>query len=178
MQNLELAYLAVAYGMTAIMMYTSRHTTFPTVSHIALGKRLNRHVFFWGLLLSALLFAALMYTWAIPYFELGKFTQALVLLLIVSQILTGYYPVDSGKYRRAHLIFALTLGLCMLGLVINLAITPAIDSAVRCMNGVLAVAMIAILVHGKYTSATSLMKHEQIFFGLWHLAILVTVYLG
>jgi hypothetical protein len=178
MQNLELAYLAVAYGMTAVMFYTSRHNTFRTVSHIALSRRLNRYVFFWGLLLSAVLFAVLMYGWAIPHFRLNSTAKVIVGLLVASQILTGYFPVDSGKFKKAHLTFGLVLGLCMFALVGSFAAASTVSHDARVLDGMLAIAMIATLIHGKFSPKRTLVKHEQIFFGIWHLAILLTVYAG
>lgn len=178
MQHVELAYLAVAYGMAGIMFLTTRYKTFPTFSHIALDSKLTRRVFFWGLTLSGLLFAVLMYGWVIPHFELGIFIKILVGVLIVCQILTGYFPVKGMKFDHPHAFFGSALAICMFILIVLLASTPTIHDTARWINGLLAgfIAVLALIsthvVNGEYV------LHEKLFFGCWHVAILATVYLG
>ncbi len=176
MKNIELAYLAVAYGMAGIIFYASRHHSYPTVSHIATHRKLTQHVFFWGLLVSGVLFVYLMYGWLIPHLSLGPGVKALVIALVLCQILTGLFPIESKKYRKAHLISGLGLGLCMLSLVTVLALEQSAHHGVRLIDGLLALGMVALLANAWRLSRDSYLLHEKIFFGFWHMAIFITVY--
>lgn len=178
MKNLEIAYLAVAYGMAGIMFYSTRHVTFPTVSHIALSRRLTRLTFFWGLFVAALFFVALMYGWVIPHYSLGVYTKILVAILAVAQILTGLFPVNEKGFGGAHNFFASLLGLCMFALLIVFTCTETISVWTRSVDGLLAAGMIVLLATSFKITRGEYMRHEKIFFAMWHTAVFVTVYFG
>lgn len=178
MKNLELAYLAVAYGMAGIMFYSTRHTTFPTVSHIALERKLTRQVFFWGLTISAILFAVLAYGWLIPHFELGQGIKVLIGVLIVCQILTGFFPVNEKRFGGAHTVFASCLGFCMFVLVVALSAIDTISCSARIVDALLAFGMVVLLTTSIHVPRGEYLLHEKIFFALWHTAIFITVYFG
>lgn len=178
MRNLELLYLVVAYGMASIMFYATRHKTFPTVSHIALDRRLTRSVFFWGLAVSAIIFGIMMFAWAVPNYHLGVPAQALIGFIIASQILTGLFPINDKGFRGAHTIFASSLGLGMFCLILMLANTATLSGFVRSVNWLLAGGMVVLLVTSVKVPRGEYLLHEKIFFAFWHLAIFVTVYFG
>ena len=179
MKNLELLYLFVAYGMAGIMIYSTRDASFPTVSHIALNRKLTRQVFFWGLTISAIIFAVLMYGWAIPHFGLGLRIQILVGVLVVSQILTGLFPVNNKKkFGGVHALFALCLGLCMFILITAFASTESINNFVRIFNALIAVAMVILLATSIRVPRGQYLLHEKIFFAFWHVALFATIYFG
>ena len=180
MKHFQLAYLATAITMIAVMVYSARHTNVPTFSHIALHSKLARYTFFWGLFLSAVFFAVLMYGWFIPHFSLGPYVEALVLVIVVSQVLTGIFPVDSKRLINKHLLFASILSLSMLTFMICLVFTPAVNDVVRVFNGLVicAVLIAASTLRLPRSNPKQLLYHEYIFFGLWHVAILVTTYFG
>jgi hypothetical protein len=176
--NVELAYLAVAYGMAGIMLYVTRYNKFPTLSHIATDNKLTRYVFFWGLLIAGALFAVLMYGWAIPYFSLGIGIKILVGMLLLCQVLTGFFPIEGSKFRHAHIIFASGLTICMFALLATLALTNDINYIIRLANGLFALSMIALVTTARHVQNGEYLFHEKIFFGLWHAAIFITVYFG
>lgn len=178
MQNIELAYLAVAYGMAGIMFYATRHKTYSTVSHIALDRKLTRWVFFWGLAISALLFALLMYIWAIPRFNLGFTVQILVGLIVACQVCTGFFPIDKNRLKGAHTIFATCLGVSMFLLVITLAFSATLSPLARTIDGLLAVDMVALLATSIHVPRGEYLIHEKIFFAFWHIAIFCSIYFG
>jgi hypothetical protein len=178
MKNLELVYLAVAYGMAGIMFYSTRHTTFPTVSHIALDHRLTRQVFFWGLTLAAILFAMLMYGWAIPHFSFGLGIKILVGILAICQILTGFFPVNEKRFGGAHTIFATSLGLCMFILIIALSASAALHPLARITDGGLAIGMVVLLATSVHVPRGEYLFHEKVFFAFWHIALFASIYLG
>ncbi len=178
MKNLELAYLAVAYGMAGIMFYASQHASLPTLSHIAVSQKLTRQVFFWGLTTSGLLFAILMYGWAIPHFSLGVGVKVLVGLLVACQVLTGLFPIEDKRLHRMHLIFGSGLGLCMFILLIVLALSPTIHQVARLADGLLALCMVALFTTARWVKNGNYLRYEKLFFGFWHLAIFTIVYVG
>lgn len=178
MQHVELAYLAVAYGMAGIMFYATRYKTFPTFSHIALDSRLTRQVFLWGLTLAGLLFAVLMYGWAIPHFELGLTIEVLVGILVFCQLLTGFFLVKDMQFNHPHAIFGTALAICMFILIVLLAFAPTVHDTAQLINGILAAGMIVLALAAKRVDSGEYLLHEKLFFGLWHAAIFSTVYLG
>jgi hypothetical protein len=178
MQNIELAYLAVAYGMAGIMFYTTKHKTFSTVSHIALDRKLTRQVFFWGLAISAFLFALLMYAWAIPHFRLGLIVQILVGFIVACQICTGFFPINEKGFRGTHTIFASCLGVGMFLLVVTLSVSESLSFIARAINGLLAIGMVVLLASSIRVPRGEYLFHEKIFFAFWHLAIFCSVYFG
>jgi hypothetical protein len=178
MQNIELAYLAVAYGMAGIMFYATRHKTFSTVSHIALDQKLTRRVFFWGLVISALLFALLMYKWAIPHFSLGLIVQVLVGFILICQVCTGFFPINEKGLKGAHTIFASSLGIGMFLLVVTLAFSIILSPLARAINGLLALGMVMLLFTSIRVPRGEYLLHEKVFFAFWHLAIFCSIYFG
>lgn len=178
MKNLELLYLFFAYGMAGIMFYTTRHKTFPTVSHVALNGKLTRQVFFWGLTISAIIFAVLMYGWAVPEFALGVWLQLIIGILIVSQILTGLFPVQGKRFGVTHTLFASILGICMFILITSFSITETISVGARIFDAFVAISMLILLAASIYVPRGRYLLHEKIFFAFWHIALFVTIYFG
>jgi hypothetical protein len=180
MRNFELAYLTTAIIMIVIMVYTARHSKVPTFSHIALSSKLARYTFFWGLSAAALFLAILMYGWFIPHFSLGLSIKVLVFVMTVSQVLTGFFPVDNKRFINRHLLFASILSLCMITFIICLVVSPVVNEMVRVFNGIVILALLvaASTLRLPRSNPKQLLYHEYIFFGLWHTAILVTTYFG
>lgn len=175
---LEIAYLLVAYGMAGVMFYTTRHTTFPTFSHIALSRTLNRHVFFWGLSVSAIIFAIMMYGWVLPSFGLDVWAGVVVGALVTCQILTGLFPVSEKSFGGPHAVFASGLGVCMFLLLVAFAASGEVNPVARGINGLLASGMILLAATSVRAPKSEYMLREKIFFGFWHIAVFVTVFFG
>ena len=178
MKNIELFYLLVAYGMGGLLARANKDGTFLTASNIAAGRKTSRQVFFWGLLISGLLFGALMYGWFIPHFMLSRLFGLLIAVLIGCQILTGIVPARGKRLNSLHLAFAFSLAVCMLAVVVWFVATPTINTSIRVLNLILAVGMLGLLISFKRVTPDKYLKSQWIFFSLWHMALFLTVYLG
>jgi hypothetical protein len=178
MRNIELLYLAVAYGMSGILFAMNRTKKHLTVSEIGAGSRLGRHVFFWGLLGSGLLFGTLMIGWLIPHFALPLPYKVLVIILIGFQVLTGIIPARGKRLNMAHIISAFSLAACMFLMIVLLALAKNINGFIRVADALLAVMMLAQVLASKKALPAEYLRREKVFFACWHAAIFITVYLG
>ena len=178
MKNVELLYLLVAYGMGGQLVRANSDGSYLTASNTAAGKKSSRYIFFWGLLISGALFGILMYGWFIPYFAMSKAFSIIIAILIICQLMTGLIPARGKRLNSLHLGFAFSLAFCMLLVVTWFVATPAINGFVRILNVFLALGMFGLLLILNKISPNKYLKYQWIYFSLWHIAVLATVYLG
>lgn len=121
-----------------------------------------------------------MYGWFIPHFSLGNVFRALTVGIVVSQILTGFFPVEAKHLGRLHIIFGSILALFMFALLMAFTLATIVPMSIRVVDGTIAASMVvlALSTHWTLRDPKQPLQHEYIFFGLWHAAMLITAYIA
>ena len=178
MKNLEIPYLLTAYAMGVVIYYVNRNKDYLTVSETAANNKLGRQAFFWGLLISGILFEFLMFKWVIPHYHFGKSLSVVTVVLFVLQVLTGLIPARGKRLNVIHLACAFGLGLAMVVTILFFATHSGIHNSVQVICALLAAVMISLIAMTRKLSSTKYLRHQNIFFGCWHIALFTVVYFG
>jgi hypothetical protein len=177
-KNLEIPYLVVAYAMGCVIYFINRNKDYLTVSETAANNKIGRQVFFWGLLISGILYEILMFMWVIPQHHLGEYFRILITILFIFQVLTGIIPARGRRLNNAHLTAAFGLGISMVITVFAFALQSSVHVYTRAICTLLALVMISLIISTHKLSSTKYFRHQNIFFACWHIAMFVVVYFG
>jgi hypothetical protein len=177
-KNLEIPYILSAYAMGCVIYFINRNKDYLTVSETAANNKFGRQAFFWGLLVSGILYEFLMFKWVIPHYHLGHLFSVITVILFVFQVLTGIIPARGKRLNTAHLANAFGLGLSMTATVFFFAAHAGIHNFIRALCAVLGIVMICLIATTHKLSSTKYFRQQNIFFACWHIAVLTVVYFG